>query len=89
MRVIARAYGREARLLRLPWAIVRGSARCADLWSRIRGRPSFFSVDKVRDLAAVGWVADAAPARKALGFEARIGLEAGWRGLAELSRADA
>lgn len=82
MEAIAHACGRRARLLRVPDAVAVAAGHAADLLARARGAPSYFSRDKVREITAVGWVADREPARRALGFSARSSLE---EGLAEVA----
>jgi hypothetical protein len=47
--------------------------------------PGFFNRDKMREIAACGWVADGEPARTALGIAPEIGLA---RGFAEVARAE-
>ncbi len=68
LRAMARAAGVRARLLPLPLGLVHAAACVADLASRCSGRPWFFSRDKVRELAAPGWVGDAAKAQQLLGW---------------------
>lgn len=77
LRAIARAAGRTARLLPVPLWLAAGAAGVSDLWGRVRGRASHFNRDKVRELRAPGWVADAGPAAQALGFRARVELPDG------------
>jgi nucleoside-diphosphate-sugar epimerase len=79
MRAIAATRGRRPRLCHVPTPVIRAAAVAADGWSRLRGRPSFFSVDKIRDLASPGWVAAAGPARELLGFEPSTAISEGLR----------
>lgn len=83
LRAIAAATGRTARLLRVPMALARAAAVAADGWARLRRRPGFFSRDKVREIAACGWVADGAPTQAALGVRPAIGLAAGLAAVAQ------
>ncbi|MCK5945577.1 MAG: NAD-dependent epimerase/dehydratase family protein [Planctomycetes bacterium] len=85
MRRIAEACGRRARLLPVPMFVAAGAAHAADLWARLRRRASHFNRDKVREIAAPGWVADGAEAKRVLGFEPRVGLDDGLR---EVARAE-
>lgn len=85
MRAIALACGRRARLLPVPMFLAGAAAAVCDLAARLRGRPGFFSRDKMREVAAPGWVADPAPALRILGFRAAIGLT---EGLAAVARAE-
>src|SRR5690606_19336770 len=71
-RLIAAAFGRRARTLRLPMVVPRGIATCADLLAGWTGRASFVSADKMREASAPGWVADPLPAAERFGFRARI-----------------
>ncbi|MBL8752508.1 MAG: NAD-dependent epimerase/dehydratase family protein [Planctomycetes bacterium] len=82
---IADACGRRARLVRVPLGLVAVAAHAADLWARLWNRPGYFSRDKLREVAAVGWVCDPQPAAEALGFRASIGLATG---LAEVAAAE-
>ncbi|MBX3462420.1 MAG: NAD(P)-dependent oxidoreductase [Planctomycetes bacterium] len=83
VRAIAAACGRRARLVRVPIAVAALGAVVADGWAAWRGRASYFSRDKVREIRAVGWVADARPARSVLGFAASVPLH---QGLADVAR---
>lgn len=84
LRAIAAAAGRSARLVPVPMAVAKLAGHAADLWSRLRGAPSFFSADKMREVGAPGWVVDREPARHLLGFTAAVSLH---DGLAEVARA--
>lgn len=85
LQAIASACGRRARLVRVPLFVAGAAAAVCDLAARLRGCPGFFSRDKVRELAAPGWVADPAPAARTIGFRASIGLT---EGLAAVARAE-
>lgn len=87
MTEFARACGRSARLVRVPVVVARAAALAADVVARLRGRPSYFSLDKVRDVAAPGWVADPIPAREHLGFVATRGTSEGFRSTVDSIRA--
>jgi nucleoside-diphosphate-sugar epimerase len=84
LREIAAAAGQRARLLRTPTPLATLAGHAADLWSILTRRASFFSADKMREVASVGWVGDPLPAQRSLGFVARVGLR---EGLAEVARA--
>lgn len=79
---MARACGREARLLRVPDVLQWPAGLAAELWCLIRRRPGHFGLDKLRDLRAPGWVADGEPIRRMLGFEPRTTHDAGFRATA-------
>ena len=85
LRAIAAAVGRRARLLRVPLAVAKVGAVAADLWARLRARPGFFSRDKMREIAACGWVADGAAAVQQLAFTPQVHLA---DGLAAVARAE-
>jgi nucleoside-diphosphate-sugar epimerase len=74
---IALACGRRARLVRVPLGVVAIVAHAADLWARLCNRPGYFNRDKLREVAAEGWICDPAPAAQALGFHPSIGLAEG------------
>ncbi|MFK7741970.1 MAG: NAD-dependent epimerase/dehydratase family protein [Planctomycetota bacterium] len=84
VRAIAEACQKQARLVRVPMPVACLAAHGADLWARLRRAPGYFNRDKVREIAAKGWVADGSAARRLLGFEPLVGLEAGLRGVAEV-----
>jgi nucleoside-diphosphate-sugar epimerase len=77
MRRVAQAAGRRARLLPVPMPLVRLLGPLADGVARLRGKPSFFSSDKLREVSACGWVADPLLAERMLGFRSRVGLDQG------------
>jgi nucleoside-diphosphate-sugar epimerase len=85
LRAIGTACGRRVRLLPVPLLAARAAAAACDAWGRMRGTCGFFNGDKVRELAACGWVADGEPARALLGFTPRIALA---DGLAAVARAE-
>ncbi len=85
MRALAHAAGRRARLVPVPGFVSGLAARGADVWSKFRGRPMFFSLDKMAEVHACGWVAQSDPAMVLLEWTARTdltdGLAAAWRSL--------
>ena len=84
--LLGSAVGRKVSLVRLPFFAARAAGACAELWSRIRGRPSTFSRDKVVEMAQEGWVADPEPARRAFGFCAERDAAEGFAETAEWYR---
>jgi len=82
MRRMAGACGRKARLVPVPVAVARAAAWGADGWNRVWRRSSFFNRDKMREVSAVGWVADGALGRTILDFDPRVGLDRGLREVA-------
>lgn len=77
LRAIAASCGRKARLVPIPMMAAGLAAMACDLWARLVGKPGYFNRDKVREIAAPGWVADAEPARRCLGFAAATPLAEG------------
>jgi nucleoside-diphosphate-sugar epimerase len=77
LRAIAGACGRRPRLVSVPFLLAAGAANLCDFVARLRRTPGFFSRDKIREIAAAGWVADPEPASRVLGFRARIHLADG------------
>jgi nucleoside-diphosphate-sugar epimerase len=82
VRDIAAACGRRARLLPVPGMVASAAAMCCDMIARLRGTSSFFNRDKVREIAAVGWVADGSVAARELGFVPTTPLADGLRAVA-------
>lgn len=85
MHAIAQSCGRRARLVPVPMPIAALAAAATDLFARLRNKRGYFSRDKVREIGAVGWVADGEAAGHSLGFEARVSLA---EGLAAVARSD-
>jgi nucleoside-diphosphate-sugar epimerase len=83
LRAIAASCGRSARLVPVPMAIAALAASATDLLARLRNKPGYFNRDKVREIGAVGWVADGEPAKRSLGFEARVSLAVGLAAVAQ------
>ena len=73
----ARIMGRTPRVIRIPQAVARAVAGCAELWSRITRRPGILSRDKVTEACCRAWTCDPGRAARELGFEAATPLEAG------------
>ena len=83
LRTIATVCNRKARLLPMPLALVGVAAAACDAFARLTGREFFFNRDKVRELRAVGWVADGRPAQRALGIEPQVQLVEGLLAVAQ------
>lgn len=77
LRAFAAACGRRARLLQVPLPAAMAAAKVCDWLAFLRGTAGFFNSDKVRELRAAGWVADATPTRRALRWEPRVALAEG------------
>ena len=82
MQTIAATCGRRARLVHAPLWLARLAALPVEAWARLTRRPGIFSLDKLREVAAVGWVADPTPARELVGFVASIRAREGFAELA-------
>jgi hypothetical protein len=68
--------------VRTPLWLARLVALPAEAYARVMRRPGIFSLDKLREIGAPGWVADPEPARKALGFVAQLGPREGFAAVA-------
>ena len=77
VRAIATACGHRPRLVRVPIAVAAVAAAVCDAGAALRRRPGYFSRDKVREIAACGWVADGKPAQDTLGFQPKVELANG------------
>ncbi|MEZ5963363.1 MAG: NAD-dependent epimerase/dehydratase family protein [Planctomycetota bacterium] len=77
MRALAASCGRRARLLPVPDTVIAAAGGLTGGLARLRRRASYFSSDKAREIVAPGWVGDPEPARRTLGFAARIPLRDG------------
>lgn len=82
LRAFAAACNRSARLVPVPLALAAAAAHVVELGAGLLGRTSFFNRDKVREVAAPGWVADGSHIRGLLGFSPRIELAEGLRSVA-------
>ncbi len=76
----ASVMGRRLHLLRLPVPLARIAGNCADAWSRMRGKPSIISREKVAEAECRYWTCDTSRAAAELGFRAQTCLS---NGLAE------
>jgi dihydroflavonol-4-reductase len=68
--------GRKPRVIRIPATVARAVGYCADVWSRITGKPGMVSREKVLE-AQLCWTCDTRRAAAELGFQARTPLETG------------
>ena len=75
--VAARVMGRKARVLRVPALAAHAVGFCAEVWSRMTGKPGIISREKVAEAQCMCWTCDTRRAKTELGFEARTSLEAG------------
>ena len=83
VRAMAAACGRRARLLPVPMPVAFAAAVVAEWFGRWRGDVGHFNRDKVREIRAIGWVADGALARRVLQWAPRIGLQDGLAAVAQ------
>jgi nucleoside-diphosphate-sugar epimerase len=65
------------RLLRVPAPVAYAIGGCAEIWSRITGRPGIISREKVAEAQCRSWTCDTRRAALELGFSAPTALEAG------------
>lgn len=86
-RLVARAVGREARLITVPASLLSLAGAVSEVVSRVTGKPSIFSRDKARELLAPGWLCETERALQELGFRAEIPLDRGFAETAEWYRA--
>lgn len=68
--LLARAFGRPGRTLRVPPPLLALAGRSADVLSHLQGRPRIFSRQKVAEMLAPAWVASPAKAQRILGWTA-------------------
>jgi 2-alkyl-3-oxoalkanoate reductase len=85
-RLVARAVGSRARVVRVPAPAIVWAARASETVGRLRGRASIFDSDKARELLAEGWLCDTESARRSLGFQASVPLAEGLRRTAQWYR---
>lgn len=76
-RLIARAVGRPARVVRIPAALVEAAAAASEWAAAVGGRSTVFNRDKARELLAPGWLCETDALRRDAGFQARIALPVG------------
>jgi nucleoside-diphosphate-sugar epimerase len=75
--IFAQAMEISALKLRLPKQMLFGMAFFAECFSRVSGKPSILSRDKVEEMVQKNWLCDITKARALLGFEPRISLARG------------
>jgi len=71
LRALAVAVGAKVRVLRVPRAVLRIAAELGDILTELRGVSTPLSLDKFTEMCAGSWIADAEPAKQAIGFEAK------------------
>jgi nucleoside-diphosphate-sugar epimerase len=76
-RMVARAVGRRARIVKIPAALISRVAAWSEWWAGITGAATIFNRDKARELLAPGWLCETEHARMQLGFVARVPLAEG------------
>lgn len=69
--------GRRPRVIRVPVSAARAVGYCAELWSRIGGKPGIVSREKVAEALCQWWTCDTRRAADELGFEAPTSLPDG------------
>jgi nucleoside-diphosphate-sugar epimerase len=73
----ARILGRTPRVVRVPVMAAQAVGVCAELWSRVTGKPGILSREKIREARCENWTCDPQRATEELGFTAETGIEAG------------
>lgn len=73
----ARIMRKQPSLLRIPAPLADGVGACAEVWSRLTGKPGILSREKVREAQCRYWTCDTTRAAAELGFEARTPIEIG------------
>jgi dihydroflavonol-4-reductase len=73
----ARILGRNVRVLTVPSSVAYAAGYCAELWSRITGKPGIVSREKVIEIQCPYWTCDTRRAAVEIGFEAQTSLDAG------------
>jgi dihydroflavonol-4-reductase len=87
-RLVARAVGARAAVVRIPGAAIRMAAAVSEGVGRLGGQVGIFNRDKARELLAPGWTCETDAARDGLNFEASIPLPDGLASTAEWYRAN-
>ncbi len=75
--VAAERMGRRLRAVPIPWLAAWGAGLLAEMASRLRGKPSIISREKIREAHCRYWTCDASRARRELGFTAKKTLREG------------
>ena len=87
-RMVAAAVGRKARIARVPGPLIAAAAAVSETVAGLLGRSTIFNRDKARELLAPGWLCETELARRELGFETQIPLQAGLNETAKWYRAN-
>jgi nucleoside-diphosphate-sugar epimerase len=83
---VAKAMGREARVLRLPGGLARAVLSCTGGIARLFGRATVLNRDKANEFLAPAWTCDPGPLTRDTGWVPRIDLAAGLAGTASWYR---
>jgi nucleoside-diphosphate-sugar epimerase len=67
--MMAKALGRQARIVKVPGPIVWGLAVVYEILNRIRREPSILNLDKAREGLSGSWVYSPEKAKRQLGFK--------------------
>jgi nucleoside-diphosphate-sugar epimerase len=73
----ARSMRKRTRVLRIPWPLAYAVGGCAELCSRLTGKRTILSREKVKEARCRHWTCDTRRAAQELGFEAQTSLELG------------
>ncbi|MDX1578038.1 MAG: NAD-dependent epimerase/dehydratase family protein [Gemmatimonadota bacterium] len=85
---LARAVGREGRVLRVPPPLFWAAGLLSELASRVTGRQPAMDRRRARDMSHHAWTCDIDPARRALGWEPEVGVDEGLERTAAWYRAE-
>lgn len=76
-RMVGSAVGGRARILKLPGAWIATAATVSERLAGLVGKGTIFNRDKAREILAPAWLCETDMARRDLGFETHIPLQAG------------
>ncbi len=75
--VAAAVMHKKPRVLKIPASLAFAVGGCAELWSRLTGKPGIVSRDKIHEAVYTNWTCDTNRAARELGFHARTSLADG------------
>lgn len=76
-RALARAVGRDARVLRVPAGVFWTAGLLSEVASRVTGRAPAMDRRRARDMSHHSWTCETEAAREALGWRPEVGIEEG------------
>ncbi|HEX6559327.1 MAG TPA: NAD-dependent epimerase/dehydratase family protein [Longimicrobiales bacterium] len=87
-RMVADAVGTTARIIPVPGSLIATAAAISEIVVGLVGKSTIFNREKARELLAPGWLCETELARRDLGFEAHIPLDAGLQETAQWYKAN-